>query len=72
MLDKIITSCKYVSENSRTVKINEKKIDEGKKYEPSKLHIALEILYGKSEYYIYEQKLLCLNVIKVMDNELKG
>ena len=28
MLDKIITSCKYVSENSRTVKINEKKIDE--------------------------------------------
>lgn len=51
---------------------NEKKIDEGKKYEPSKLHIALEILYGKSEYYSYEQKLLCLNVIKVMDNELKG
>ena len=28
MLDKIITSCKYISENSRTVKINEKKIDE--------------------------------------------
>ena len=51
---------------------NEKKIDEGKEYEPSKLLIALEILYGKSEYYIYEQKLLCLNVIKVMDNELKG
>lgn len=51
---------------------NEKKIDEGKKYEPSKLLIALEILYGKSEYYIHEQKVICLNVIKVMDNELKG
>ena len=51
---------------------NEKKIDEGKEYEPSKLLIALEILYGKSEYYIHEQKVICLNVIKVMDNELKG
>lgn len=51
---------------------NEKKIDEEKEYEPSKLHIALEILYGKSEYYIHEQKVICLNVIKVMDNELKG
>ena len=28
MLDKIITSCKYVTENSESVKINEKKIDE--------------------------------------------
>ena len=28
MLDKIITSCKYVTENSKSVKINEKKIDE--------------------------------------------